>query len=106
MSLSDELQRLETLRQQGVLTPEEFVRAKAQVIASGGDGAAAPAMDIKRFRRSRTDRWVAGVCGGMASLTQSEPWLWRLGLALLILFGGTGVLLYLLLWIFVPVEGE
>jgi phage shock protein PspC (stress-responsive transcriptional regulator) len=32
------------------------------------------------------------------------PWLWRLGFALLTFFGGAGLLVYLLLWIFVPQE--
>jgi phage shock protein PspC (stress-responsive transcriptional regulator) len=57
---------------------------------------------INSFRRSRVDRWVGGVCGGLARLTGVESWIWRLLFAVLACFGGAGVLLYLLLWIFVP----
>ena len=50
------------------------------------------------------DRWLGGICGGIAKRTNMESWIWRLILAVLALFGGTGVLLYILLWIFVPLD--
>jgi phage shock protein PspC (stress-responsive transcriptional regulator) len=59
---------------------------------------------MQRLRRSRADRWLGGICGGIAVATGVESWIWRLVLVTLALFGGTGVLLYLLLWIFVPSE--
>ena len=103
MTLADELGRLAELRANGGLTEEEFVRAKARVM----DGAAAapvgsPAPAINAFRRSRTDQWLGGVCGGLATLTGTEAWLWRLLFSGLFLFAGAGLLLYILLWIFVP----
>ncbi len=49
-------------------------------------------------------RIVLGVCGGIAALTGVDAWIWRLMATVLALFGGTGVLIYLLLWIFVPDE--
>ena len=111
MAISDELARLEELRARGALSDEEFQRAKARVIdgvsppASAPASAAAPAVAaVNSFRRSRSDRWIGGVCGGFAKLTAVEAWVWRLLLVVLALFGGTGVLLYLLLWIFVPEE--
>ncbi|MCD0421504.1 PspC domain-containing protein [Rubrivivax sp. JA1024] len=101
MSLADELSRLDELRQRGVLSDEEFARAKARLL--DGAAAPAPALDaVNRLRRSRSDRWLGGVCGGLARATGVEAWIWRLVTAGLALFGGTGVLLYLLLWIFVP----
>ena len=48
--------------------------------------------------------WIGGVCGGLARATGIESWVWRLIFAVLFLFGGTGLLLYILLWIFVPTE--
>jgi phage shock protein PspC (stress-responsive transcriptional regulator) len=108
MSLADDLQRLEELHQRGALTAEEFGRAKARLLGGGGVPAAPetfPGPGVSRLRRSVQDRWIAGVCGGLARMTGTESWLWRLALAVLVLFGGTGVLLYLLLWIFVPPEG-
>jgi len=102
MSLADELHRLDELRGRGVISDDEFNRAKARLI----DGPAeAPALAaVNAFRRSSQDRWIAGVCGGLARVTGVESWVWRLVLTALLLFGGTGGLLYLLLWIFVPAE--
>jgi phage shock protein C len=106
MSESDELQKLGELHRSGVLTDDEFVRAKARVL-NGAAGACtrAPAGDaIRALRRSRSDRWLGGVCGGIGQATETPAWLWRLLFTLLVLCAGTGVLLYVLLWIFIPAE--
>ena len=107
MSLSDELQQLGELHQRGVLSDEEFARAKAKVLNGTASPAStsAAATAINTLRRSRDDRWVGGVCGGIARLTGVESWLWRILMVALVLCGGTGVLLYALLWIFVPDDG-
>jgi phage shock protein PspC (stress-responsive transcriptional regulator) len=105
MGLADELVRLDELRARGALSEEEFQRAKARLLDGPPSPPDIPAVAaINRFRRSRSDRWIGGVCGGLAVVTGVESWIWRLILAVLALFGGTGVLLYLLLWIFVPNE--
>jgi phage shock protein PspC (stress-responsive transcriptional regulator) len=55
------------------------------------------------LRRSRTDRMVAGVCGGAAVALGVEANLLRLGLVLLTVFGvGLGAVAYLAAWILVP----
>jgi len=104
MGLADELTRLEELHSRGVLSADEFQRAKSRLL----DGPSSPDIPavaaINRLRRSRSDRWIGGVCGGIAAISGVESWIWRLILAVLALFGGTGVLLYILLWIFVPNE--
>lgn len=107
MSIADEISKLEELRQRGSLTAEEFERAKSRLLDGGsqstphpGPGVAA----INNLRRSNTDSWIGGVCGGIARTTGVESWIWRLIFFVLFLFGGTGVLLYVLLWIFVPSE--
>ena len=103
MSLADDLARLDELRSRGALSDEEFQRAKARLL--DGPAPDIPALDaVNRLRRSRTDRWIGGVCGGIAAATGVESWIWRLVVFALALFGGTGVLLYVLLWIFVPEE--
>lgn len=106
MTLSDELTRLDELRQRGVLSDQEFARAKARLLDGlppRGDSPAA--IDaVNRFRRSRADRWIAGLCGGLGRSTGLESWAWRLMFALLFLLGGAGIVLYLLLWVFVPSE--
>ena len=54
--------------------------------------------------RSKSDRMIAGVCGGLAKRF-NIPAIWvRLAFVLIILLGGAGILLYLILWIIVPEE--
>jgi len=104
MSLADELSKLDELRSRGSISDDEFARAKARLLGTAVPSDI-PAVDaVNRLRRSRADRWIGGVCGGVALSTGVESWIWRLILAVLALFGGTGVLLYILLWIFVPEE--
>jgi phage shock protein C len=110
MTLSDELLKLEELHRRGSLTEEEFARAKARVLGApageaGATAASAPFVTaINALRRSRQDRWLAGVCGGLAASTGVVSWLWRLLFALLVPCAGTGVLIYLLMWFFMPLE--
>jgi phage shock protein PspC (stress-responsive transcriptional regulator) len=103
MILADELNKLAELRARGALTEEEFTRAKERLM----NGEPAPAREsvaasVNQFRLSTTDRWIGGVCGGLARLTGTESWLWRFLFTGLFLFAGAGLLLYVLLWIFVP----
>ena len=59
----------------------------------------------KRLYRLRDGRVVAGVCAGLAAYFGVDPTLVRLAFALLTVFGGLGVLLYLCAWIVIPEEG-
>lgn len=107
MSLSQEIETLDQLRQRGALTDDEFTRAKARLLDAAAPEAGSPAIAaMNRLRRSRADSWLGGVCGGLAELTGMASWLWRLSFALLALCGGVGVMLYVLLWIFVPPAGH
>lgn len=56
----------------------------------------------KPLRRSRTDRSVAGVCGGLAEFFDADPTLIRLMTLLLIIFGGLSLWVYIILWIVIP----
>jgi phage shock protein C len=103
MTLSDELHKLAELRERGQLTDQEFARAKARLLDQAA-GSTAPFGSLNAFRRSRSDRQIAGVCGGLARATGLESWAWRLIFVGLFLCGGLGLLLYLLLAIFVPSE--
>ena len=42
------------------------------------------------------------MCGGIGRATGVESWVWRLLFTVLFIFAGAGLLLYLLLWVFVP----
>jgi phage shock protein C len=54
------------------------------------------------LRRSGTDRMAGGVCGGLADYSGIDSLLWRVGFVGLTLAGGAGVVVYLLLWVFMP----
>ncbi len=105
MSDSDELGKLADLHQRGVLSDEEFARAKARVL-NGLPGARTnpPASALNQFRRSLHDRWLGGVCGGIAQVTGVASWVWRLVFLFGLVFAGCGLALYVLLWILVPPE--
>jgi phage shock protein C len=47
------------------------------------------------LRRSREDRVIAGVCGGLGRYLEVDPVLLRIALVILTVSGGLGVLLYL-----------
>ena len=79
MGLADELARLDDLRSRGALSEEEFQRAKARLLDGPPPPPDIPAVAaINRLRRSRSDRWLGGVCGGIATISGVESWIWRL----------------------------
>ena len=126
--ISDEIRRLHELHQAGALSDAEFEQAKAKVLAgervnlhkdraSSGPGAGpgigaqfeaganAFEAQVRALRRSRRDRWLGGVCGGLNGVLGLETWVWRLVFLLFALItSGFGALVYLLMWIFVPEE--
>ena len=54
------------------------------------------------MKRSKSDKIIAGVCGGIGKYTNVNPWLWRI---LFLLVGG-GVWIYLLMWAFIQEEND
>ena len=52
--------------------------------------------------RSETNRMVAGVCGGLGEHFGVDPTIVRIVFVLLAIFGGSGIVLYLVLWLIVP----
>lgn len=99
MNIADELERLQGLYEKGALTAEELARAKAKVL-----GEPAAASMAQQFRRSKSDRILGGVCGGLAKVTDIPSWTWRIIFCLCFFGFGFGFLVYVLLWIFVPEE--
>ena len=109
--IADEIKRLHELHQAGALTDAEFEQAKAKVLSStvnlnkaSSSSGGSFADELNLLRRSRTDRWLSGVCGGLAVASGVDSWVWRLVFTLLTLTFGFGAVIYLLLWIFVPEE--
>lgn len=60
----------------------------------------------KRLNRSRTERWLAGVCGGIGNYFNTDPTVIRVIFVLAALIMGGGVLIYLILWLIIPQEPE
>ena len=60
----------------------------------------------KKLFRSRSERWLAGVCGGIGDYFNIDATVIRI---LFILFGlvfGSGLLFYIILWILIPLEPD
>jgi len=102
MSVSEEIERLNALRERGVLSDAEYQQAKARTLGTGP--APAPAHDsfLHRLSRSGTDRVIGGVCGGLGAHTGLPSWAWRVIFCISVFYFGIGLLFYLLLWIFIP----
>lgn len=56
----------------------------------------------KKLYRSVTDKMLGGVCGGLAEYFDVDPVLVRLIFVLAVIFGGSGILAYIILWIVIP----
>jgi phage shock protein C len=102
MSVADEIAKLHELLARGAISQAEYDRAKERLLDSApGPGAG---LAINRLRRSLSDRWIGGVCGGIGRLTGVEGWIWRVVFALGLVFGGFSLFVYVVLWILVPNE--
>lgn len=60
----------------------------------------------RRLTRSKSDRMLAGICGGIGEYLGIDPTFIRILFFILVFGGGTGFWIYLLLWILIPEEGE
>ena len=63
-------------------------------------------LTYKQLRRSRSDRMVAGVSGGLGRYFDVNPVLYRVGFVVLALLGGAGILIYLAAALVIPDEGQ
>ena len=70
--------------------------------ASSAYAEEAPGDETRRLHRSENDKMLGGVCGGLAAYLKIDSSVVRVIFALLILGFGTGVLLYLILWVVLP----
>ena len=61
-------------------------------------------MENRKLSRSESDRMVAGVCSGLGKYLNIDPTIVRLIFVLMFLLGGHGLLVYIILWIVMPVE--
>ncbi|PIT92799.1 MAG: hypothetical protein COU08_00525 [Candidatus Harrisonbacteria bacterium CG10_big_fil_rev_8_21_14_0_10_42_17] len=61
---------------------------------------------IKRLRRSKSEKVLGGVCGGLGEYFALDPVLFRVVFVVSAFMGGFGFLLYIFLWFVVPLEGR
>ncbi len=62
--------------------------------------------DYKKLTRSRTERKIAGVCGGLSKYLNVDPTVIRIIFLTLLFFGGGGFLIYLIIWICAPEDND
>jgi phage shock protein C len=68
-------------------------------------GPPAPAPAQRTVRRSRGDRVIAGVCGGLGRYLGIDPVLLRVAFIILALANGLGLIAYVVAWVAIPEEG-
>jgi phage shock protein PspC (stress-responsive transcriptional regulator) len=61
-------------------------------------------METKRLLRSNKDRIIGGVCAGLGDYLNVDTTIIRLAFVLLALFGGHGILVYLIMLLIIPSE--
>jgi phage shock protein PspC (stress-responsive transcriptional regulator) len=64
------------------------------------------APQARRLERSRSDRKIAGVAGGLARYFDMDPIVFRIGFIILTVLGGSGLLVYVAGWLILPDEGK
>lgn len=57
-----------------------------------------------RLTRSHSNSMIAGVCGGLGEYLNVDPILFRILFVLALIVGGSGLLVYIILWIVIPEE--
>ena len=60
----------------------------------------------KKLYRSKKDKMIAGVCGGIAEYFDVDSTLVRLLTVIFVLLGGAGVVVYIIAWIIIPQTPE
>lgn len=60
----------------------------------------------KKLYRSRSNRMIAGICGGMGDFFNIDPTLVRIGFVIVSLLPGPSIIFYLIGWIIIPLEPE
>jgi phage shock protein PspC (stress-responsive transcriptional regulator) len=102
-------------RKSGIMASMSDVNGKARATNSTADDQGSPSSAgwsgggrpaRKRLERKLGNRWVAGVCAGLADYTGVDATLVRAVFAVLTFFGGLGPIAYVLGWALIPEEGE
>ncbi len=57
---------------------------------------------MKRLYRSSKERVIAGVCGGLGEYFDKDPVLFRLLFVIIAILFGSGILIYIIMWLSIP----
>ncbi|WP_292731015.1 PspC domain-containing protein [Methanoculleus sp.] len=62
----------------------------------------------KKLTRSTSDRWIAGICGGIGEYFEIDPNVIRVVWVIVTVLTGflPGIIIYILLWIILPEQGQ
>lgn len=80
--------------------------ADAAIACPGCGRGVAAVLPAKRILRPRYGRWIAGVCAACANYFNIDVALMRIVWLLVALFGGGGIIAYIVAWILIPEEPE
>ena len=80
----------------------ERIHGKDEVSGSTPDRGSIRKMNMKRLYRSRTNKVVAGVCGGIGEYFNIDPVIPRIIFLLVALPGGISILVYFIFWLLIP----
>ncbi len=80
-------------------TPDEKSEGESSSTSTNGEK-----RTMRRLHRSLRNKKIAGICGGLGDYFNIDPTIFRLLWIFLLLFYGTGILIYLILWIVIPQE--
>jgi phage shock protein PspC (stress-responsive transcriptional regulator) len=72
---------------------------------TGGAAPPPPGAEPRRLYKSRDDRMIGGVCGGLAEYFGIDPVIVRVAAVALVFAGGAGLLAYVAAWLLVPERG-
>ena len=79
-------------------TPEDFGSGRESTARGTGKRA------IRHLRRSRTNRSIAGICGGLSDYLGVDATVLRVVMFMLIFFGGMSLWVYIIMWLLIPEE--
>jgi len=79
-----------------------FIKFPVEWGAEGGNMPKDEAREIRRVYRSRKNKMLGGVCGGIAEYFEIDPVLVRLLFVLLLFMGLVGIIIYLVAWLLIP----
>lgn len=91
---------------QGILLSAQYWAGKS-TIARPKKGSSMTATEIKRLYRSKKEKTIFGICGGIAEYFSVDPVLVRVGAVVLtVLSGGLGIFGYLIAYFIIPENPE